>query len=148
MEYDDGETDTDLDLAIEDFEWLKETKKKRLHHSRPKDEESVKSEEDSDSGSEYSESDDSDSEYENGVGKRKGEEKGPVCVNHEAKGVKKQRAIDAVRAFLKMNWEKITLHMHMKEHEVRQQKEEGETKKPKKKKVKKIQRHDKEERRC
>ena len=39
VKYDDGETD-DPDLAIEDFEWLKETKKKGLHRSRPHEEES------------------------------------------------------------------------------------------------------------
>ena len=62
--------------------------------------------------------------------------KGPVCVNHEAKGVKKQRAFDAVRAFFEMNWEKITLHMHMKEHEVHQQKGRRQNKRNQRKKGK------------
>ena len=81
VEYDDGETDTDLDLAIEDFEWLKETKKKKVApQPSPSDEasseEESSSEDDSDSGSEYSDSDDSDSEYENGMAaKEKGEDK-------------------------------------------------------------------------
>ena len=134
MKYDDGKP-MDLDLAIEDFEWLKETKKKKVAPQPSSSEEESSSEDDSDSGSEYSESDDSDSEYESGHGaKEGGGEKGPVCVNHEAKGVKKQRAFDAVRAFLKMNWEKITLHMHMKEHEVHQQKGRRQNKRNQRKK--------------
>ena len=140
VQYDDGETDTDLDLAIEDFEWLKETKKKKVAPQPSSSEEESSSDDDSDSSSEYSDSDDSDSEYESGHrgGRKRGGSKGPVCINNEAKGVKKQRAFDAVRAFFENEFgENHPSYAYERAQSSPAKRKKAKQKKPKKKKVKK-----------
>ena len=111
VQFDDGETDTDLDLAVEDLEWLKEVKKKKVKEpSSSEEEESSSEEEESSSSSEeesssddYSSEDDSDSSEEDVPKKRRGRKPkkkvGKVYVNLEEKGVKKKRAFEKVKAF-------------------------------------------------
>ena len=73
-----------------------------------------------------------------GGGKEKGGSKGPVCVNHEAKGVKKQRAFDAVRAFFENELgENHPSYAYERARSAPAKRKKAKQKKPKKKKVKK-----------
>lgn len=150
VQYDDGETDTDLDLAVEDFEWLKEVKKKKVkvdvkepssseeEESSSEEEESSSSSEEESSSDDYSSEDDSDSSEEDVPKKRRGRKPKKkvvkVYVNLEEKGVKKKRAFEKVKAFFE---EEFAGEHPSYAYEVPQRKPAAKKKKRKPKKKKK-----------
>merc|ERR1711991_62495 len=105
--YDDGETDSELDLATESFDWApakKATKMKKSTKAPEKQKQTSASESSSDeSDSDSSSSEDSDSEYsesdddETKPGSNKSS-------NSEERGVKKRRAYERVNAFFKQQF--------------------------------------------